>query len=414
MSRFTIFTMLALILFSCNNDDSQADQLPVNPPLKEVDLINVSGTGNPSSAFVFPLSSVDDVTIDFEGNPQIEYVIEGSNNLKDWETLYVLEPNSNNTTSVGSTVTRSYAIDEMSMKFCRVRQIPQIDAAGETIIVHIKYHDNLKIVKFNGDSLTVGGELTNTGSVPNLFQADFSNYIVVNDAINGQGSSGILSRSGAIPVTISVEGNAFSGTTLKRATSSQNLLFTPADSDNRSISGMVNNKPAILSYTGGDYFLQSSNVSVTDAINPGSLFIPFAATNYKEAVNIYWIGRNDTDYELLLSRYDQALSMPESPKRFIVIGILLGLNEPGTDRFSAIKVFNNSLKSHFPDNYVDATPPTTAEMAAIGYKPTQADLEDISQGVFPEGMRSDVIHLNNYGYEIIENRLEKKFIALGY
>ena len=314
--------------------------------------------------------------------------------------------------------TSSFVLQNINTKFCRVRLLEGQDTAQvfKTLSIEVQYDGLPKVIKFNGDSLTAGAGSTNGGNLSNLFQADFSDYFVVNDAIGGQTSTQILSRQGGVPIVLSVEGNALNGQSQKLITSlSSNFLSTLADESGRAVSGRINEKQVIVSENADNYSLRAVDPYDTSVVQANSVFIPNAADNYKNAVNVFWIGRNDASYSGLLSRFTQALNVLGTSKRFIAIGILPQTDEViGNEQYNNIIAFNNSLRSAYPHNYVETLPPTNAEMAAIGYTPSDTDLTDISLGTFPHGMKADDTHLNNYGYKIIKNRLKAVFTALGY
>lgn len=56
----------------------------------------------------------------------------------------------------------------------------------------------------------------------------------------------------------------------------------------------------------------------------------------------------------------------------------------------------------------------STEQIRIGYTPTTQDNTDIANGVWPTGLRSDAIHLNDFGYRIIGIRIADKINSFGW
>jgi hypothetical protein len=268
-----------------------------------------------------------------------------------------------------------------------------------------------------GDSLTANSLLVtalNTYMPTKLFKAE---------GIGGQTWQQIMCRQGSRPIYVTVAGNAFTGATAVSITSiSTQFLSTTADETTRKVSGQCSGRECIITRTssGGveSYTIIAAN-SATTAVPPNSLFVPDSGGNSRWDIQILWPGRNNVpDLTGLLVATDSACAHIMPPRRFLVIGVLPALSEHSQSSganltaYNAIIAHNNTLRSTYPDSYVEITPPTSIEMTAINFTPTSQDLTDIANGVIPTSMRLDNVHINSDGYLLIALRVWQKYRAL--
>jgi hypothetical protein len=263
-----------------------------------------------------------------------------------------------------------------------------------------------------GDSLTEGaGATTATGlSYPAQLTNILYPRLIQNLGLGGQSMEQIASRQGAKPIYITISGNTLSGASNTSITSISSQFLYYALTTAQYASGIVNGVPCLITRTVVSsvetYVIRGYNSS-TATIPPNSIFYPDSSFNALPTIQIFWWGRNNvpslTGLDTLI---DNAISIMPSPRRFLIIGVKPSLTEIiGTSNYTAIIAMNNILRSNYPNNYVECTPPTTTEMSAIMYTPTTQDNTDITNGVFPTGMHYDSTHLNGYGYNIIANRV---------
>lgn len=264
-----------------------------------------------------------------------------------------------------------------------------------------------------GDSLTQGSG--STGLVGGLTYPQYLSNIlyprlVQNLGLGGQTMNQIACRQGAKPIYITITGNTLGGTSDVSITSISTQFLSWAGSNTTYSSGIVNGVPCLITRTVVStvetYVIRGANSS-TATIPPNSIFYPDSSYNALPTIQIFWWGRNNIpNLTGLDTLYDSAISLMPSPRRFLIIGVKPSLNETiGTSNYNAIIAMNNILRSNYPNNYVECTPPTTNEMSAIMYTPSTQDNTDITNGVFPTGMHYDNTHLNGYGYNIIANRV---------
>lgn len=274
-----------------------------------------------------------------------------------------------------------------------------------------------------GDSLTEGAGATSGLT----YVQQLSNYLgntrfVKNQGIGGQTKEQIAARQGALPINITVTGNAFNGTNSVNITNiSIQFLSTPAQQNTTYMSGFVNGVACVITRTATvsteTYTIQASNSS-TQAIPANSTFYPDVAWNSRENIQIWWWGRNNvvgntlSDLPVL---YDNAITNLLHPRRFLILGILNAQNEGiGTTNYNNITAVNNLIKTAYPNNYIEVLPPSPSELTEINYTLTGTDAADIANNKFPASMFFDNIHLNSFGYKIIALRVYKKLKELNW
>lgn len=266
-----------------------------------------------------------------------------------------------------------------------------------------------------GDSLTYGAGAVGTSMLtyPQELQNILYPRMVINQGIGGQTMEQIACRQGAKPIYVTLIGNAFNGTNdVAISNISTQFLSTPSDANTRYASGILNGVPCLITRTVVStvetYVIRGANSSVAQ-IPINSIFYPDSGYNALPTIQILWWGRNNvpnlTGLDTLL---DNAITNITNPRRVLVIGVKPSLNEIiGTDNYNSCTNMNLILKTNYPNNYIEITPPTVEEMDYIKYTPTIQDNLEIQNGVFPSGMHSDNTHLNGFGYKIIANRVAK-------
>ncbi|MFT4033443.1 MAG: SGNH/GDSL hydrolase family protein [Siphonobacter sp.] len=273
-----------------------------------------------------------------------------------------------------------------------------------------------------GDSLTAGAGGT---PYPALLQYYFKTYSITNYGVGGQRAQEIAVRQGGIPIYMSIEGEAFNGLNNIKITSLSNQFLTaPNDTQTETKQGTLNGIACIVTRTATlssnneqleSYVVRPIDSSIA-AIPADSIFIPEEAEKSKSKIQILWMGRNDVPIlDDVAEIIDQCVEYINTPRRFVIIGILNALSQiKGTDEYDIIKNFNDALAVKYSDHYVAATPPTEEEMDFMHYAPSEYDLIDIENGTFPRGMHADDIHLNTYGYQLIANRVADSFYKNSY
>ena len=289
-----------------------------------------------------------------------------------------------------------------------VRPLPYLPAAKGTIAAW-------------GDSLTEGGQAGGTPYPAQL--ATLLGRTVHNFGIDGQKAEQVVGRQGGIPVTLSIAGNAFAGAGPVKITAISVPILYTTGTDTRVVTGSVAGVPVTMTRTAsGDVanrvetYTLTPKAASTTAVPANSTFTPDDAVADKGAVQILWIGRNDVPTLSGVPGFvDKAVRYIDQPARFLVVGVPPSLIEPRSSaNFKTIEGLNADLAAKYPDNYIPITPPTDAEMSAVGYAPTGDDRTDIANGLFPRGMHTNDIHFTTKGYQVVVNRIAAKLKEKGW
>ncbi len=129
---------------------------------------------------------------------------------------------------------------------------------------------------------------------------------------------------------------------------------------------------------------------------------------------IIWSGRNNfASQSTILTDIASMVSVLKSPKHFLVLSILNASSETsGSGSHTSILADNAALASAYPDNYFDIRGYLLTTCNAIGpsnatgwYASTTQDQIDCGDDVIPTSLRSDFIHLNNSGYQIVGQKV---------
>lgn len=283
-----------------------------------------------------------------------------------------------------------------------------------------------KTLAFFGDSLTIGAG--GTKPYGNVVAAGLKDRPVISNGIVGQLAASIAIRQGGAPLVISIEGNKLNGIKPVKITKLSNqFLSTGSNSHEYSRTGSISGVHCTITRKVGAeqsdmYTITPSAVSFID-IPADSVFVLDDVERLKAATQILWYGRNNIGRtkagDEIIAALDQSIAYLEAPARYIIPGVLLAAHEnKGTDRYKQVTDINTRLAGLYGKSYVPMTPPTDAEMEAISYEATAEDRTDLGNLNFPRGMRTDIntddIHLNDWGYQIIANRVIAKIQELKY
>ncbi|ADB42364.1 hypothetical protein [Spirosoma linguale] len=272
-----------------------------------------------------------------------------------------------------------------------------------------------------GGSLTQG---TGGTSYPTQLAALFPDRTVNNYGLPGQLARQTAARQGGLPVTLTIQGNRFTGTAaIPVQEISTPLLSTVSHSLPLAATGTVKGvKCKLLRTATGvapnqveSYTLAPTLIS-TDEIPPNSLFIPDDAKASRGDIQLLWFGRLDTpNFTGVDVLFEDCVKYITAPAQFLIIGILNAVDEVDNNiNYKSIIKFNSMLSVKYGTNYIPSTPPTPEELQAINYTPTQQDLIEIKSNTFPHGMRFDFIHLNTVGYSIFANRIAARIKEKGW
>lgn len=283
-----------------------------------------------------------------------------------------------------------------------------------------------KTLAFFGDSLTIGsGGTTPYGT---WVGAALPDRPIVTEGIIGQSALSTSVLQGGTPLRVSVEGDKFDGINpiTVRALSNP-FMSTPSNNNDYSRRGTLVGVKCTITRTGslefGDKYTITPDVESNVEIPADSEFLLDGVTELKTATQIFWYGRNHIGKpnaeEEIFQALDNSIAFVTGPARYLVLGILLsGKERNGNEKYNQVISINEKLAAKYGQSYVTMGAPTSEEMAAIGYTPTEEDQIDLADNNFPVGMRSNIhedeIHLNDTGYKIVANRVVAKIQELRY
>ena len=282
-----------------------------------------------------------------------------------------------------------------------------------------------------GDSLTNG-----TGSSYTFAQmipwGTGKNILINSRGYGGQTYKQIAMRQGSSPIFLTLSGNALNGATPVSVTAINGIAPATSTaplsalSGNYTIqnSGTIEGTQVILTRTATgssvpftETYTLTAAAGDTTAIPAGAQFYPDYALNGRSEINLFWWGRNNVGGNLsgLDTALIAAVNYLDSPKRFLVVGVLPSLSDiNGTANKAEIDNENALLLGLFPLNFIPSTPPTVNELVSIAYTPTTQDNIDIANGVFPTGLHYDSVHLNELGYKIFSLRCRNLMMQYGW
>ncbi len=250
-----------------------------------------------------------------------------------------------------------------------------------------------------GDSLTAGSL---SGSYPKQL-ALLLDKSVYNGGIPGQTSTEIAAREGGVVPSLTLSLNQIPKSGAVSVSELSISLLRYEDKVVR-ILGSINGVTGNLTKAADDTY-SFTRTSAGQAITNVDANIPFlisSADQRQSAINIFWLGRNNFG-DTLQVKADIAAAVaflnPQNNK-FIILSILNGdypsERADGGD-YDKIIELNNDLQLLYPDNYIDIR-----SYLINQYNPEDAqDIIDFNNNVVPSSLRSDNLHLNTTGYDLV-------------
>jgi len=241
---------------------------------------------------------------------------------------------------------------------------------------------------------------------------------------SGQTSLEIAARQGGRPAILTVTGDTIPASGAVAITSySTNIFFY--GSAQWSTWDFFNSQTGTLAGVHGTYATDTSgNQTFTrdeagDAVTvpPGSCFVPDIALQARSGMNFQCVGTNDgyTDLDGIVANSVASRQYCEAGGGLMMTASVIGRKRgsAGDTNQSDIIALNNKLRTAHGRYYLDfLTPPSAAEMAAVGYTPTDDDNADIAAGYWPGGLYGDGTHFIGAGQHIQVNRMVALFTTL--
>ena len=278
-------------------------------------------------------------------------------------------------------------------------------------IASIKYGDTTADLICWGDSLTAG-----SGSVhityPAVCASELDGLSVLNCGVGGENCQTIAARQGGNNVIIpagAVNGTYAILTDIFGNEIAPLLQGNGANSGNAII---VNNEVCSLSYTNNNY--------VISGYTGESLTVPtlarFSGSDFTSKIVTFWIGTNGGSFPGLSTSVDVRVAWLKSMiahlkhNQYVIMGLTVGEE---TTSFYANE--ENIMKQAFGNKYFPTRKYLIDNGLSIaGITPTAQDTSDIAAGRVPSSLKSDSVHLNDYGYFAVGKMLANKIRSLGY
>ena len=183
------------------------------------------------------------------------------------------------------------------------------------------------------------------------------------------------------------------------------------------LSGMVIKGPVRAALTLTQDFAAPTRVQgpfVFDSTHPGGTTLLSLRTHTDRDANtfVFWMGRNNSSrpHEVYADLHASIEHIKALNGRFLILGVLTASTEMAGNAYyyNAINL-NNLLRREFPDQFIDIR----RELILAG-QPSGQDLIDRQSDVTPTSLRSDTLHLNDAGYQVVAAALARELLGHGW
>lgn len=127
---------------------------------------------------------------------------------------------------------------------------------------------------------------------------------------------------------------------------------------------------------------------------------------------VFWMGRNNSSrpHEVYADLHASIEHIKALNGRFLILGVLTASGEVAGNAYyyNAINL-NNLLRCEFPNEFIDIR----RELILAG-QPSGQDLIDRLNDVTPTSLRSDTLHLNDAGYQVVAAALARAIQSRGW
>jgi hypothetical protein len=196
-----------------------------------------------------------------------------------------------------------------------------------------------------------------------------------------------------------------------------------AGMDNVSIAGIAG-KFAIRqeNYDDPDYYYEFTRDEPGDAVSApaGTRVLNEGAWKYTDCIQIIFIGANGgwgPDPQTLIAQQQAIIDTAGINKdRFVIIGLTAPAYYAGLVSASDSAELESALQTHWGEHYINLREYLCDEtlLSAMEIDITDADRDQIAQGIVPECVRTDEIHLNARGYTLLGQLVFDRLVKLGY
>jgi lysophospholipase L1-like esterase len=279
-----------------------------------------------------------------------------------------------------------------------------------------------------GDSMTAGaGASSSAFRYPERLGV-LTGLTSRNAGVGGETSTTITSRSGAIPFFISIH-SSVSAKEIPASGAVQiefgdylgnaNNPLLQGTGGASGFAGVLNGIQGTIGNSGGNFFFTRS---VSGSVVPMNRAPYPYRTDYSEArredVQIIWIGQNGNGSAAILRQVQEIINHSRALyKKFIVIPKPTS-DDSIDDTFKELYGRNVVTVRQYMCEPIYAADGTTIVssygLSDAGITPTSNDLLNVQAGTVPSSLRSDSVHFNDAGYEIVAQLVYKRLIELKY
>jgi lysophospholipase L1-like esterase len=266
-----------------------------------------------------------------------------------------------------------------------------------------------------GDSLTAGAGTTPYPSA----LATATGWTVANYGVGGDTSAGIAARSGATPFRVTPSGGTFPASGSVSVT-----LATPSGTDfsarlylpnwDGTIRGIHGTIETLTEPPGATFEFTRDAAGDALAVTDPPLFIPDAYAELRTGINVIWSGTNNADDpDRVLADID-AMVRAMGHTNYLVLTPLNNDTRPVGDPWTtALLQINDGLRDRYGGRHLDIRQYLIDYgLTDAGITPTATDTANIADGIVPESLRVDGIHLNTTGYALVAAKVEERLTEL--
>lgn len=231
--------------------------------------------------------------------------------------------------------------------------------------------------------------------------------------IGGQKSGQIARRQGGIAPILSIAGN-----TIPASGGVMVTVDVPFLNNSTKLLGRLYGVFGTLSSFDGVHTFTRAVAGTAVQIDELTPFIISASDyDYDFRTAIFWSGNNDTqsiyrpEVDGNVTRMVEFLKPQD--KRFIVIGMAIASDADrlkGTPYYTDTMALHKKWRERWPNNFIDIT-----AVLQRHYDPNNpTDVQNLIDGCIPSSLRSDTIHLNEAGKQIVANHIYNFMLQRGW
>ena len=262
-----------------------------------------------------------------------------------------------------------------------------------------------------GDSLTAGGSNV---KYPELL-GQLTGLLTTNNGRGAQISTQIAARQGAVPLTVTAANNKIPAAGAVAITQKSINILTHAGKYMGAVYGhLAGVYGRLVTNDQGDWTFTRSQAG-DEVICPANSVFTIDNGGKENHICIFWYGRNNYGDAQSVRNDIQASVNHLKPlnKKYLVLSVLngnYGNEKKGGAGYNNIISLNRSLAAIYTNNYLDIR-----SILISNYDPNDpGDVEDYNNDVVPRSLRSDNIHLNDKGYTIVAQEVQKAMRELGW